>query len=73
VTAKRSRACALIERAATKPPTKARKLVGRAGKLLAGAERRLAKAKQLSQACQHDMAGILADGAARAGALRTQL
>jgi hypothetical protein len=73
VTTKRSRACALIGRAATKPPTKARKLVGRAGKLLAGAERRLAKAKQLSPACRQDMVDLLADGAARAGAQRTQL
>jgi len=74
VNAKRRRACTLIVRAMAKESSRAQsKLVGRAGKVLTAAQRRLAKAKSVSADCRDDLGTVLSDAVTRVGAVRDQL
>ena len=74
VNTKRRRGCTLIARAMGKESSKAQsKLVGRAGKVLTGAQRRLAKAKSVSADCKDDLGSVLSDAVTRVGVLRDQL
>jgi hypothetical protein len=72
VAARRTKACGLIQRAGT-DAKKARKLVGKAAKILRKASKRLTRAGGLSPACVEAVEAQLTDGAARAAAVRTQL
>jgi hypothetical protein len=69
---KRARACLLIGQAFTNP-TKARKLIGRAARSLKRAQKGLAHAKDLSDACRQAESELLADGQTRAADVRDQL
>jgi hypothetical protein len=71
VTARRSRACALIVRAAT-DPAKQPRLLRRAGRQLAKAAKRLTAAKTLADACRETMGAELLDAVQRAEALRQE-
>jgi hypothetical protein len=74
VNTKRRRGCTLIVRAMGKESSKAQaKLVGRAGKVLTAAQRRLAKAKAVSDQCRNDLGAVLSDVVTRVGVLRDQL
>jgi len=71
-TVKRTRACKAIAQA-TLDAKKARKLAGKAVRLLTGASRIVAHAKQASGDCRNRLAQLLNDGALRATAVRQQL
>ena len=72
VVRKRARACVFIGQASTNT-TKARKLIGRAARLLKRAQKGVAHAKHLSADCAHAESGLLADGQTRALEVRDQL
>jgi hypothetical protein len=69
---RRTRACALIHGAATKPK-KARRLVDRAGKLLDQAAKAVARAKHVSIGCVEATAALLADDVDRARSVAGEL
>jgi hypothetical protein len=65
VTARTTRACVLIDRAATKG-RKAARLLRRAGRLLASARTQLGRARETKEACRTQMDAQLADALTRA-------
>lgn len=72
-TVKRRKACETIQRAIVATPPKARRLTGRAARLLARARGIIVGAKHVSADCRTAMKDLLTDGEQRASTLHDQL